>query len=142
MTQVGALVCAGISGGKIVLWHYLPTKWNAKETVELYEGPIKSALVKHRGVKRTYSLCEDNDPVGYKSKKGVAAKGALGIRTFQTPRYSPDLTPLDFSLWEEIERRAPQCPRRKTSRLHRTRLAGARPRCDYLRRWCARPSQT
>ena len=41
---------------------------------------------------------------GYKSKKGVAAKRELGIMAVETPRYSPDLNPLDFSLWEEVER--------------------------------------
>ena len=47
-TGGSASVCGGISGGRIVLWHYLPMKWNAREAVTLYEGPIKAALVKRR----------------------------------------------------------------------------------------------
>ena len=62
-------------------------------------------LKKKRGIKKSYLVVEDNDPTGYKSSKGKAAKKALGIKTVQWPRYSPDLMPLDFSLWQDVERR-------------------------------------
>ena len=42
---------------------------------------------------------EDNDPAGYKSSKGMAAKAAAGIETLDLPKRSPDLNPLDFSFW-------------------------------------------
>ena len=29
----------------------------------------------------------------------------MGIKTMVWPRYSPDLTPLDFSLWDNINKR-------------------------------------
>jgi len=98
-------VCAAIINCRIRVWHYLPKKWNAAEAVKLYEGPIKSALRRHRGVKSTYRILEDNDPTGYKSNAARDAKRALGIKPITFPKYSPDLNPLDFFLWAEIERR-------------------------------------
>ena len=35
----------------------------------------------------------------------MAAKRALHIKTLEWPRYSPDLHPLDYSLWEQIRAR-------------------------------------
>ena len=49
---------------------------------------------------------EDNDPSGFKSNRGKAAKAASGMRTIDQPPYSPDLNPLDFSLWSRIEEKA------------------------------------
>ena len=102
-TGAKAHVCAGISNGRIVLWHYLPKKWNGEEAAKLYRGPIKTTLVKHRGLKRKYRVFEDNDPTGYKSNKALVAKEELGIEAVPMPTYSPDLNPLDFSIWDRIE---------------------------------------
>ena len=66
---------------------------------------MRKALAKHRGEKRTYKVLEDNDPAGYKSGKGMRAKKEVGIKTLEWPRYSPDLNPLDFFLWNDIGRR-------------------------------------
>ena len=107
-TGVSASACAGISNGRIVLWHYLPTRWNGQVVADLYAGPIADALRKARGDKRQYLVLEDNDPTGYKSGKAVAAKERLHIKAMMFPRYSPDLNPLDYSLWHEIERRMVQ----------------------------------
>ena len=97
-------VCAGISNGRIVLWEYY-SKWNGEVAASMYKGPIMQALKKHRGSKTSYLIAEDNDPTGYKSRKAIAAKQSLGIKTVSWPRYSPDLMPLDFSLWNDINRR-------------------------------------
>ena len=51
-------------------------------------------------------LAEDNDPVGYKSGLAKTEKRRLGLKTIEWPRYSPDLMPLDFSLWADISTRA------------------------------------
>ena len=48
---------------------------------------------------------EDNDPTGYKSSLGKKAKASLGIEAVPMPAYSPDLNQLEFSLWEEVQRR-------------------------------------
>ena len=45
--------------------------------------------------------------------KALEAKRILGMVAIEWPRYSPDLNPLDFSLWSEIERRARQSVGRK-----------------------------
>ena len=87
------------------MWQALPSKWNAKAAEDLYRGPIISALKKELGPKRRYVLLEDNDPAGYKSNKGRAAKADLHIEPLRFPKYSPDLNPLDFYVWSEIERR-------------------------------------
>ena len=97
-------VCAGIANGRIVLWEYLP-KWGGQAAVDLYKGPIMSKLRQKRGEKASYLIAEDNDPTGYKSAVAVAEKRRLKIRTLQWPRYSPDLMPLDFCLWDNISKR-------------------------------------
>ena len=48
---------------------------------------------------------EDNDPSGFKSNKAKEAKDECSIEAFPMPRYSPDLNPLDFSIWHAIETR-------------------------------------
>ena len=97
-------LCAGISNSRIVLWEYIRA-WNGQVAADLYKGAIIKALAKHRGVKPSYLIAEDNDPTGYKSGKGMTEKRRLGIQTIEWPRFSPDLMPLDFSLWHNIERR-------------------------------------
>ena len=62
-------------------------------------------LKKERGEKKKYVVLEDNDPVGYKSNKAIKAKGEMGIAAMSFPRYSPDLNPLDYSVWQEVESR-------------------------------------
>ena len=104
-TGAVAKVCAGINNGRVVMWEYLPSRWNGDEAAKLYRGAVIKTLRKHRGHKARYMLFEDNDPAGYKSSKGVAAKADLGIKAVPSPPYSPDLNPLDYFVWEEIERR-------------------------------------
>ena len=104
-TGAAANVCAGISGGRIVMWEYLPKCWNGAAAATLYRGAIIKALKKARGTKGTYTVFEDNDPSGYKSSVALAAKKELHIDAFPMPPYSPDLNPLDFGIWDEIESR-------------------------------------
>ena len=104
-TGASAKICAGVSGGKVVMWEYLPKQWNAKEAVKLYEGAIMTTLKKVRGIKPKYLVFEDNDPTGYKSNKAKAAKKTMKIEAVPSPVSSPDLNPLDFCLWDEVSRR-------------------------------------
>ena len=53
--------------------------------------------------KKKFTIVEDNDPTGYTSKKAVAAKEDSKITAVALPRYSPDLNPLDFFLWSEVD---------------------------------------
>ena len=98
-------VCAGISNNRVVLWEYLPKEWNGEQAARLYQGPIMKILNKQRGQKRSYRVLEDNDPRGFKSGKAQTAKAELGITAVPFPRYSPDLNPLDFAIWSEVEAR-------------------------------------
>lgn len=98
-------ICAGILNGKVKLWHELPDSWNGCVAEDLYRGPIMTTLAAQRGRKRRYVIMEDNDPVGYKSNRAKAAKEELKIEPLRFPKYSPDLNPMDFYIWSEIERR-------------------------------------
>ena len=89
------------------MWEELPKRWCGDAAASLYKGPILSVLEKHRPNKRKYRALEDNDPVGYKSGKGKKAKQEVKIEAIPFPRHSPDLNPLDFSIWAEINRRMP-----------------------------------
>ena len=106
-------VCAGISNGRIVLWHYLPKLWTAQVAADVYRDVIYPSLCEHRGDKRSFKLLEDNDPTGYKSNKAKEMKESKRIKALPFPRYSPDLNPLDFSLWNEVERRTLKCAPKK-----------------------------
>ena len=90
---------------KVKLWHYLPTRWSGAVAADLYKGPLRRALKSAHPHKDAFKILEDNDRTGYKSKKGVAAKKTAKISTITYPRYSPDLNPLDFFLWNEVERK-------------------------------------
>ena len=118
-------VCAGIINGRIRLWHYLPSStWSAKAAEALYRGPVAQALRRHRGSKRSYRILEDNDPTGYKSKLAQAAKEELKIAPIVFPAYSPDLNPLDFFVWAEVERRMAKqkVPKDETIKAYKARL--------------------
>ena len=117
-------VCAGVSGGKVVLWSYLDKRWCGEAAAGLYRHSIQQALVRNRGAKKEYLVLEDNDPTGYKSKKACEAKSEIGIKTISLPRYSPDLNPLDFWLWSEVQRRMMKhnVKGRETAQAYKTRL--------------------
>jgi len=56
-----ALVCAGIIGCRVRLWHYLPQgRWNGESAANTYRGPIHKALKKYRGEKDEYLVLEDH----------------------------------------------------------------------------------
>ena len=57
------------------------------------------------GAKRSFSILEDNDRAGYKSRKAITAKEEVRIVPIDYPTYSPDLNVLDYFLWSEVERR-------------------------------------
>ena len=108
-----AKLFAAIIGCRARVWHYLPRRWTGAAAAAVYTDVLAPALRRHRGVKRRYAILEDNDPTGFKSKKGLAAKEAAHIHPFAFPKYSPDLNPLDFSLWEEVTNRMAAQPEPK-----------------------------
>ena len=109
------------------VWHYLPWRWSGEAAAAFYTRVLAPALKKYRGEKRRYLILEDNDPTGFKSTKGIAAKRAAGIETVEFPKYSPDLNPLDYALWEEVEARvaAQPEPARESAKAFKARLRAA-----------------
>ena len=101
-----AHILGGICGDKVVLWEEISGKWCGDKAAEMYNGPIKKVLQRNRPGKRSWLIMEDNDPAGFKSSKGKMAKGANHMRTATQPPYSPDLNPLDFSIWAAIDKKA------------------------------------
>ena len=101
-----AVITCAIGAGKVLMWHVTPGRWNGSAAARMYSGPLKKALQKAwpnvRGARR---VLEDNDPTGYKSNLGLKAKANNGIQTMDLPKRSPDLSPLDYSVWAEISRR-------------------------------------
>ena len=55
--------------------------------------------------KTTWRFLEDNDPTGFKSNEGKAAKREAKIRTFGIPRSSPDLNVLDNAICKQVIRK-------------------------------------
>ena len=88
------------------MWHEVKGRWNGAAAAKMYAGPLRRALEKaHPTVRGSWRVLEDNDPTGYKSGRAEAAKKEVGIQSFNLPKRSPDLNPLDFSLWAEVNKR-------------------------------------
>jgi transposase len=62
----------------------------------------------------------------------------LGIETVVFPRYSPDLNPLDYCLWAEIEKRvlanSPKTPETVAAYKRRLRLTALRLPAAFVRK--------
>ena len=76
----------------------------------MYKESLLPALKKvhpHMASKRkpAWVVMEDNDPAGYKSSKGIAAKSEARMSVLALPPRSPDLNVLDYSLWKAIATR-------------------------------------
>ena len=109
----GVTVTAAVIKGRIRMWNYVEGSWNGEAAVTLYKGPLLKAMEKAypEHAQRPYAkwiILEDNDPAGYKSSKGMAAKAVAGIVTDHLPRRSPDLNVLDYSLWHAINEKMRQ----------------------------------
>ena len=102
----GVMVLAGIGHGKVLVWEAIDGRnWNGDVAADMYTGPIRTALAKACPRKRKWRVLEDNDPAGFKCRKGIAAKSASGIESFNIPPRSPSLNVCDYALWSEVSRR-------------------------------------
>ena len=70
----GATIAGGVGKGKVRLWHDVGKKWTAAVASELYLGPVRAAMRRATPRKRKFQILEDNDPTGFRSKAGLAAK--------------------------------------------------------------------
>ena len=101
----GVGILAGVGDGKLLIWERIEGTWNADTAARLYTGPILAALRKAHPGKRSFTILEDNDPSGFKSRKGMDAKREAGIDTLDLPKRSPDLNVCDYALWHEVNTR-------------------------------------
>ena len=49
-----------------------------------------------------YTVLEDNNPAGFRSKQGMAAKKRAHIDTLEIPKHSPQLSVCDYWLWNVV----------------------------------------
>ena len=103
-------VTAAVIKGRIRMFSYVNGTWTGEEAAKMYKGALAKALRATfpevaRNPRKKFIVIEDNDPTGYKSRKGEAAKKASNIVTDDLPKRSPDLNVLDYRLWSEINRR-------------------------------------
>ena len=98
----GVMVAAAVIKSRIRMWHYIRGPWNGAAAADMYKGPLRAALKRAYPTCRTHTVLEDNDPTGYKSSQGKAAKRESNIITDDLPKRSPDLNVLDYSLWHAI----------------------------------------
>ena len=102
----GVHVLAGVGNGKVMVWEYIDgRRWTGAVAAECYRGPIAAALSKEYPQRKTFTVLEDNDPTGFRSKAGLAAKESAGIKTFEIPKRSPSLNVCDYALWTEVNKR-------------------------------------
>ena len=92
VSKHGVLFCREVNG-----------TWNAQESVQMYRelAPIVRNAHGFNANKRIHVL-EDNDPSGYKSHDAVQAKSDLNIAPFTIPARRPDLSILDYSIWDNV----------------------------------------
>ena len=108
-SESSAWVFAAVTGGrlnKFIVWSYITGRWNRFAACSMYRVLCK-ALRQHRplrGSKKFWRIVEDGDPSGFKSHAAVDLKKRLRIRTLDLPPYSPDLQPLDYTLWHQVSK--------------------------------------
>ena len=122
------VVTAAVIKGRIRVWRYTRGRWNGQAAADMYSDTLAKALKRVYPAARKFLVLEDNDPTGYKSGKGMAAKASSKIATLDLPRRSPDLNVLDYSLWHAINvrMRAQElsfaATRRETQEQYKARL--------------------
>ncbi|CAE7522337.1 F52C9.6 [Symbiodinium sp. CCMP2592] len=100
----GVLLHVGVGAGKVISVQEVAGRWNGNSASVFYKTLAKD-LAKAWPGKRKYTVLEDNDPTGYKSSKGLAAKHEAQIGVLEIPKRSPDLSVLDYAIWKEVNKR-------------------------------------
>lgn len=103
----GVQVTAAVVNGRVRMFDFVDGTWSANKAAYMYKGPLLKTLRRafpghaaRRNAK--WTVLEDNDPAGYKSSGGKAAKKEANIVSMDLPPRSPDLNVLDYSLWSAI----------------------------------------
>ena len=95
-------VSALLAKDRIVMWHIVKGNWNGARAAEVYAGPMRKALLRTYGAKRSFTIVEDGDRKGNQSGKGMAAKAAAHIVSKTLPPRTPCWMPLDYAVWKRI----------------------------------------
>ena len=95
----------GISAEKVLSCHIVDDIWNKNSAAVVYRDVLVPALRQARPGKSKFLILEDNDPTGYKSKLAQDTKKELGVTVLELPKRSPDLNPLDYAFWSEVNGR-------------------------------------
>ena len=119
----GVKVLAGIGNGKVLMWKYLEGPWGGKAAEDAYSGPVATALQTEYPGRRSFTVLEDNDPSGFKSGPGRAAKESAGIKSFDIPKRSPCLNVCDYFLWSAINRSMREQEKKFSKTKRETRAA-------------------
>ena len=119
----GVKVLAGVGNGQVLVWEYLDGPWGGAAAAAAYRGPIKKALKRKFPGRKSFVVLEDNDPSGFKSSLGRAAKEESKIRILEIPKRSPCLNVCDYFLWSEVNRRMRQQEQKFPTAKRETRPA-------------------
>ena len=80
-------------------------QWGGEAASAAYRGPIAKVLKSEYPGRKSFTILEDNDPSGFKSSSGRAAKEASKISVLEIPKRSPCLNVCDYFLWSAVNRR-------------------------------------
>ena len=105
-------------------WNTVEGRWGAAAAEDLYTNVALPALQERFGEKRSFTILEDNDPTGNRSRRGIEAKRKAKLRVLEIPKRSPELNVLDFAIWSEVERRMRAQERKWPASKRESRKAG------------------
>ena len=100
-----ATITAAVAKDRVIVWDVVKSQWNGAAAAKMYTGPLSFALKKAWAPKRRYTIVEDGDRKGNQSSKGLAAKQKAKIRAMTLPPRTPSWMPLDYAIWQEIDKR-------------------------------------
>ena len=107
----GAIIFGAIAAKGTLVWKEVAGTWNGGQAAEMYKV-LKKQLAKGASRNARRTILEDNDPTGYKSAAGKAAKAEAKLATLDFPKRSPDLNPMDYGLWRAVDMRMRRQERR------------------------------
>ena len=95
------IISAVASKDRIIVWH-VSKRWNGEAAAAVYRGPMRAALRRTWGVRKSFTIVEDGDRKGNQSEKAKKAKKEVGIHAMVLAPRSPCWMPLDYGLWDRI----------------------------------------
>ena len=96
------IFCA-VAAGVVMCW-IAYRKWCGDTAVKCMRELWKACRLRWP-TQRSFVVCHDNDPTGFRSGKCKDAQRRFSFEIIYLPKRSPLFMPLDFTLWRQIERR-------------------------------------